>query len=389
MKNMLSAALAAAILGTAAGADTIKVGVVGPFSGSAALQGRNFQAGIEAWFTLNGGREVAGHEIEIIYRDLPSADPAQSAALTQELVVGEGVQYLAGYYYTPDAMAAAPILEEANVPMVVFNAATSAIVNASPYVVRTSFTTFQTSTPMAEVALERGIGSVITVVSDYGPGVDSETAFVRAFGEQGGTIVETIRMPMSTTDFSPIMQRIKDSGADAVFAFLPAGPQTLGFMQSYVENGLKDAGVPLLAPGDLTQESDLPVLGPNANGMLTTFHYAVSHDSPENAAFVEAATAWLGNASELSFPAVGAFDGMEVIAHMIEATGGEQDAAAAVQSVLGMEWVSPRGPVSINPENRHLTQNIYLREVQNVDGQWINAEIQTFESQGDPGWVAP
>ncbi|ADO44218.1 amino acid ABC transporter, periplasmic amino-acid binding protein (plasmid) [Ketogulonicigenium vulgare Y25] len=380
-----------AILALCAGgafADTIKVGVIGPFSGGAALQGRNFQAGIEAYFALNG-RTVGDHEIEIIYRDLPAADPGQSAALTQELIVGEGVQYLAGYYYTPDAMAAAPILEEANVPMVVFNAATSAIVNASPLVVRTSFTTFQTSTPMATVARERGIERVITVVSDYGPGVDSETAFVRAFGAAGGTVVESVRMPMSTVDFSPIMQRIRDSGAEAVFAFLPAGPQTFGFMTAFVENGLKADGVQLLAPGDLTQESDLPVLGPNAAGMLTTFHYAVSHNSPENIAFTEAATAWLGNPAELSFPAVGAFDGMHVIAHMIAATNGQQDAAAAVDSVKGLEWISPRGPVSINPDNRHITQNIYLREVAEVEGQYINHEIQVFENQGDPGWVAP
>src|SRR5690606_25464867 len=136
-----------------------------------ALQGRNFQAGIDAWLALNGN-EVAGHTMEIVYRDLPAADPAQSAALTQELLVSEGVQYLAGYYYTPDAMAAAPMLEEGNVPMVVFNAATSAIVNASPYVVRTSFTTWQTSTPMAHVARERDIDKAMTVVTDYGPGID-------------------------------------------------------------------------------------------------------------------------------------------------------------------------------------------------------------------------
>ena len=388
MTRLGLAALALALSSSVAFADTIKIGVVGPFSGPAALQGKNFQAGIDAWLALNGNT-IGDDTIEIVYRDLPAPDPAQSAALTQDLVVGEGVQYLAGYYYTPDAMAAAPILEEANVPMVIFNAATSAIVNASPYVVRTSFTTWQTSTPMAQVAKERGINKVITVVSDYGPGVDSETAFVTGFTADGGEIVESVRMPMNTNDFSPIMQRIKDSGAEAVFAFLPAGPATLGFMQSYVENGLKDAGVTLLAPGDLTQEPDLAALGDNALGMLTTFHYAVSHDSPENKAFVEAASKALGSASELSFPAVGAFDGMHVIAKMIEATGGSQDAAAAVEAVKGLSWTSPRGPVTINPENRHITQNIYLREVAQVDGQYVNQEIQTFENQGDPGWKAP
>ncbi len=389
MNKVLLAGLAFALSSSVALADTIKIGVVGPFSGPAALQGRNFQAGIDAWLALNGNT-IGDDTIEIVYRDLPAADPAQSAALTQELIVSEGVHYLAGYYYTPDAMAAAPILEEGNVPMVVFNAATSAIVNASPYVVRTSFTTFQTSTPMAEVARERDLNKIITVVSDYGPGVDSETAFVRAFTAAGGEIVESVRMPMNTNDFSPMMQRIKDSGAEAVFAFLPAGPATLGFMQAYVENGLKDAGVTLLAPGDLTQEPDLAALGDNALGLLTTFHYAVSHDSPENEEFVVAATKAIGgNAADLSFPAVGAYDGMYVISKMIEATGGEQDAAAAVEVVKGLSWTSPRGPVSINPENRHLTQNIYLREVAFEDGLYINKEIQTFENQGDPGWVAP
>lgn len=388
MSKLLLASLTLALTSSVAFADTIKVGVVGPFSGPAALQGKNFQAGIDAWLAINGNT-IGDDTIEIVYRDLPAADPAQSAALTQELIVSEGVQYLAGYYYTPDAMAAAPILEEGNVPMVVFNAATSAIVNASPYVVRTSFTTWQTSTPMAAVARERGIDKVITVVSDYGPGVDSETAFVTGFTAAGGEIVESVRMPMNTNDFSPMMQRIKDSGAEAVFAFLPAGPATLGFVQAYVENGLKDAGVTLLAPGDLTQEPDLAALGDNALGLLTTFHYAVSHDSPENAVFVEAATKAIGSASELSFPAVGAYDGMYVISKMIEATGGNQDAAAAVEAVKGLSWVSPRGRVTINPDNRHLTQNIYLREVAQEDGQYINKEIQTFENQGDPGWKAP
>ena len=387
MKKLFLAIVALGLLGGPANAGTIRIGIIGPFSGPAALQGRNFQAGIDAWLALNG-KTIGDDTIEVIYRDLPAPDPAQSAALTQDLIVGEGVQYLGGYYYTPDAMAAAPMLEEANVPMVVFNAATSAIMNASPYVVRTSFTTWQTSTPMARVAHDRGIGKIITVVSDYGPGIDAENAFVAGFSGLGGEIVESIRLPMNTNDFSPIMQRIRDSGAQAVFAFLPAGPATLGFMQSYVENGLRDAGVALLAPGDLTQEPDLAALGDKALGVLTTFHYAVSHDSPENKAFVAAATTALGNASDLSFPAAGAYDGMYVISKMIEATGGEQDAEKAVEAVKGLAWTSPRGPVSIDPDNRHITQNIYLREIAIQDGRYINKEIQTFENQGDPGWTA-
>jgi branched-chain amino acid transport system substrate-binding protein len=388
MNRVVIAAFAAIIMGSAAHADTIKVGVVGPFSGPFALQGKNFKAGIDAYMAVNG-TTVGDDTIEVIYRDLPAPDPAQSKALAQELVVKERVQYLTGFYFTPDAMAVTPILKQANVPLVIMNAATSAIVTKSPFVVRTSFTTWQTSTPIAKVAHEAGVAKVISVVSDYGPGVDAENAFKAAFEKEGGQVVEAIRIPLSTNDFSPIMQRIKDSGAQGVFAFLPSGPTTLGFVKAYNENGLKGAGIKFFAPGDLTQESDLPALGEAALGIQTTFHYAVSHDSPENKAFVAAASKAIGNPAELSFPSVGAFDGMNVIYKMIEATGGEQDAEKAVDAVKGLSWTSPRGPVSIDPESRHITQNIYLREVTKADdGTYYNKEIQTFEKQGDPGLAA-
>ncbi len=388
MKRFILAALAAVALGGSAYADTIKVGVIGPFSGPFALQGKNFKAGIDAYMAMNG-KKVGNDEVEVIYRDVPQADPAQSKALAQELVVKEKVQYLAGFYFTPDAMAVTPILKQANVPMVIFNAATSAIVTKSPLVVRTSFTTWQTSTPIAKVAYDGGVKKVISVVSDYGPGVDAENAFKAGFEKQGGEVVQAIRMPLSTNDFSPIMQRIKDSGAQGVFAFLPSGPTTLGFVKAYNENGLKPAGIKLFAPGDLTQESDLPALGDAALGMQTTFHYAISHDSPENKAFVAAADKAIGNPAELTFPAVGAFDGMHVIYKMIEATGGKQDAQKAVDAVKGLSWVSPRGPVTIDAESRHITQNIYLREVaKGDDGKYYNKEVQTFEKQGDPGLAA-
>ena len=388
MRKIIIAAIAAAALSGTAYAEVIKIGVVGPFSGPFALQGKNFKAGIDAYMAINGNK-IGDDTVEIIYRDVPQADPAQSKALGQELVVKEKVQYLAGFYFTPDAMAVTPILKQAKVPMVIMNAATSAIMKTSPLVVRTSFTTWQTSTPIATVAFEAGVKKMISVVSDYGPGIDAENAFKASFVKAGGEVVQSIRMPLTTNDFSPIMQRIKDSGADGVFAFLPSGPTTLGFVKAYNDNGLKTAGVKFFAPGDLTQESDLLALGDAALGIQTTFHYAVSHDSPENKVFVEAATKAIGNKAELSFPAVGAFDGMHIIYKMIEATGGKQDAEKAVEAVKGLSWTSPRGPVSIDPESRHITQNIYLREVVKADdGTYMNKEIRTFEKQGDPGLAA-
>lgn len=212
MNKALKYACALSVAGLMAGvaqADTIKVGVIGTMSGPYALFGQNFKAGIEAWVAEHGSK-VAGHDVEFIYRD-EELPPAKSKALAQELIVKDKVQYIAGLYFTPDAMAVAPLLEEAKTPMIVFNAATSSIVEKSPYIVRTSFTMWQNTVPAAKVAKEKGAKKVAIAVSDYGPGIDAEAAFKKTFEADGGTVVEAIRMPLNTTDFSPIMQRIKNA----------------------------------------------------------------------------------------------------------------------------------------------------------------------------------
>ncbi len=386
-RRLLGVIAGAILFVSGAAADTIKVGVIGPFSGPFTLAGKNFKAGIDAYLAIHGNK-VAGHDLEILYRDVEVPDPAKSKALAQELIVKDKVQYLAGFFFTPNAMVVAPLLQQGNVPAVIFNAATSSIVTKSPYFVRTSFTLWQNTAPMARVMADRGVKKVATAVADYGPGVDAEAAFKKTFESLGGQVVESIRLPLKTTDFSPIMERLRDSGAQAVFAFLPSGPPTLGFVKAFNENGLKDKGIQLVATGDLTWEPDLPVHGKSVIGMLTTFHYAVSHDSEVNKQFVAAASKAIGNPGDLTFPAVGAFDGMRVIAKMIEATGGKHDAAKAVDAVKGYAWESPRGPVKIDPETRHITETIYLRKVEDVGGKFINREIQSFPNQPDPGLEA-
>ncbi|WAP68272.1 ABC transporter substrate-binding protein [Jiella pelagia] len=381
---MLSALAAVLLASGAANADTIKVGVIGPLSGSYSLYGQNFQWGIQAYAEANG-TSVDGHEIEFVYRDLPGVDPAKARALAQELIVRDGVQYLAGTYFTPNALAIAPLLEQGNVPFVVLNAATSSIVEQSPYILRTSFTMWQNTVPAAKVAVENGSKKSITVVSDYGPGIDAETAFKTTYEEGGGEVVDTLRIPLSTTDFNPIAQRIKQSGADTVFAFFPAGAPTLGFMKAYIGNGLKDDGVGLISTGDLLTEPDLPALGDVALGMQSTYHYSADHDSPENAAFMTALEAIGADTSKVTMAAVAAFDGAKLIYEMIDATDGEQDPQTAVDAVKGMSWTSPRGPVSIDPETRHITQNVYLREVAKDGDGYVNKEMRTFEAQPDWG----
>ena len=384
MKSGAAALLLAAGFAGSAAADTIKVGVIAPFSGPFAQAGKNFKAGVEAYVATHGDT-VAGRKVEFVYRDLDGPDPGKAKSVAQDLIIKEKVQYLGGVYLTPSAFAIAPMLEEANVPLVVFNAATSSITQKSPLIVRTSFTLWQTTVPLAKQAAKDGKKKIIIAVTDYGPGTDAEAAFRKTFEAAGGQIVESIKMPLATTDFGPYLQRAKDSGAEAVFAFLPSGAPTVGFVKAYAESGLKEKGVALISTGDLTEEAGLPAIGDAALGMRTSFHYSVAHDSALNRAFVAAASKAIGNADELSFPAVAAYDGVYVITKMIEATGGKQDAKKAVQAVLGMVWESPRGPVKIDPETRHVTQTIYLREVVKDGGKLINKELSSVPDQPDWG----
>jgi branched-chain amino acid transport system substrate-binding protein len=386
VKRLLLIAISFAMLGTGAFADTIRIGVIGSFSGPFAGQGRNFKAGIEAWLAVNGSK-VGKNKIQVIYRDVPMPDPAISRALAQELVLGEKVQYLAGFNFTADALAVTPFLQHADVPMVVMNAAASAIVTTSPYVVRTSFTSAQVAMPMGTFARNAGLGKAVTLVSDDACGIEAETAFRTAFEKEEGQIIEAIRMPIAADDFSPMMRRVLNAGVDALFVSLPSGPAARAFIKAYADAGLAAAGIRLLATGNMTQEPDLSALGEPAVGLTTTFHYSVSHQSPENTVFLTAARKAAGEPDELSFPAVGAYDGMYVLSKMIEATSGRQDAVMAIEAVKGLAWMSPRGPVTIDPDSRNLIQTIYLRQVTKEGDRYINKELKAFEKQGDPGLI--
>jgi branched-chain amino acid transport system substrate-binding protein len=373
---------------SAASSDTVKVGVIGSFSGPFALYGKNFKIGIETYVAQHG-HSAGDVPVEFIYRDLPEANPAQAKAIAQELIVKDSVQYLAGIVFTPDALAIAPLLDESKVALVIFNAGGSAITTKSPYIVRTSFTLAQTSAPMGLAASARGIKTVITAVSDYAPGIDSELAFKKSFESAGGKVVDSIRMPLKTTDYAAFAQRIKDSGADAVFSFLPGGPPAIAFAKSYIENGLKQKGIAFLTTGDLTEEPDLPSIGEGGIGFLSTYHYAKSHDSAVNRAFLEAAKQSVGSLDDVTFQAVAAYDGTDILYKMIAATAGQRDPDHAIAAVKGLAWESPRGPVKIDPETRHITQTIYLRVVaKDADGVFINKEIGSFKEQGDPGLPA-
>ena len=372
----------AVLTSNAAIAQTVKVGIIGPFSGPFAHYGTLFKSGAEAYVASQGGK-LAAKNVEFIYRDTGRPNPGQTKTLVQELIVKDKVDYLGGFVFTPNAFAVAPLITQSRTPTVIFNAATSTITTKSDYFVRTSYTLWQVTVPLAQWAAKQGIKKVVTAVTDYGPGIDAEAAFKSEFAKQGGTVVESIRMPISTTDFSPFVQRIKASGAQSVYTFLPGGPPNLGFVKAYNENGLAKDGIQFLGTAEM-DEFDLQKFGDSALGLTTAFHYSAAHDSPQNQAFV-AALKKQDAGAVANYASVGAWDGMHVIHQMIGATGGQKDGAKAMAAARKLKWESPRGPVHIDPETRHIVQNVYLRKVEKVGGELVNKEVLSFGAQGDHG----
>jgi len=385
VKTIAALAVAAAFAAPLAQAqDTIKVGVIAAFSGPFADYGKQMQGGIKAWMAQHGDK-VAGKKIELIYKDTTGPSPEIAKRLAQELVVRDKVDFLAGFGLTPEALAVAPIAQQAKKPMIIMNAATSVITTKSDYIARFSMTLPQISAPMGDWAMKNKITNVATVVADYGPGIDAEKAFSDRLVKNGGKIVESIRVPLRNPEFAPFIQRIKDAKPDAVFVFVPAGEQSIAFMKGYRERGLLAAGVKVIATGDLTDDHVLPAMGDNTQGVITTFHYSAAYKSPENDAFLKSFAAANPQGGRPNFMAVAAYDGMNAIYQVSQKLNGKIDGDKAMAVLKGMKINSPRGPISIDPATRDVVQTVYVRKVEMVNGQPYNIEFDQFPNQKDPG----
>jgi branched-chain amino acid transport system substrate-binding protein len=388
MNNNVKATLMVMATAIATGAlaqqPAVKIGVIAEFSGPFADYGTQIVNGMKTYLKLHGDT-FGGRKVEFIQRDTTGAAPDIAKRLAQELITRDNVEILAGFGLTPNALAVAPIDAEAKKPMVIMNAATSIITTRSPYIVRVSHTLPQDTQPIAQWAAKNGIKRAYTLISDYGPGIDAEGAFVKAFKAAGGEIIDSVRTPLQNPDFAPYLQRIKDSKPDAVFVFLPPGSQTIAFIKGYEERGLKQAGVKLIGTGDLTDDGVLQAMGEPTLGLITSFHYSASHDSPENKAFVKAYAEVNGTKYRPNFMACAGYDGMAVIAEALKKTGGSVDPDKFMTALKGMKLMSPRGPIMIDPETRDIVQTVYIRKVERVNGELYNMEFDKFPDVKDPG----
>jgi len=369
----------------AATSDAIKVGLIVPFSGPFASLGAQIEGGVKAYLDTHGGA-IDGRKVELLVRDTTGLAPDVAKRLAQGLIVRDQVDFIAGFALTPNAMAVAPLATEAKKPMVIMNAATSSITTKSPYVVRVSLTLPQVTAPLATWALKNGIRNVYSLVSDYAPGADAEAQFKKTFEAGGGKVVAADKVPVNNPDFAPFIQRIKDAKPEAVFVFVPAGTQGIAFMKAARERGLTEAGIRIIATGDLTEDQQIDPMGDSALGVVTTHHYSAAHASPENEAFKAAFAKVAGTQLRPNFMAVGGYDGMAAIAAVVHRLGpGKIDGDKAIEAFKGLELSSPRGPIRIDPETRDVIQTVYVRKVEKRGDNYYNVEFEEYPAQKDPG----
>jgi branched-chain amino acid transport system substrate-binding protein len=371
----------AALLGTAALAqDTVKIGLILPMTGPFASTGRQIDGAVRLYMQQHG-TTVAGKKVEVILKD-DAGVADNTRRIAQELVVNDKVAFLAGFGLTPLALVTAPIATQSRVPMIVMAAATATITEASPYIVRSGFTVPQIATGVSDWAPKNGIKRVVTLVSDYGPGIDAENTFKQRFTAGGGEVIDSLRVPLRNPDFSPFLQRARDAKPDAVFVFVPSG-EGGALMKQFVDRGLTQAGIKLIGTGDVTDDDLLNDMGDAAIGVVTSFHYSAAHPSAANKAYVDGFRK-LNNNLRPNFHSVGGYDGMHLIYAALEATKGSTDGTALVDAMKGQKWESPRGPVMVDPETRDMVQNVYMRKVERKDGELYNIEFQTTPMVKDP-----
>ena len=386
MRHMMTAAaalLAAATLPVAGHAQgTVKVGIISAYSGQFADTAVQIDNGIKLYMKQHGDT-VAGKKIEVIRKDTGGPNPDVAKRLAQELIVRDGVDILAGFTLTPEALGAAGVADEAKKLLVDMNAATAIVTEKSPYIIRVSVTLPQIAeTAGTWLATKGGAKKVYTMVSDFGPGIDAETGFQKAFKAAGGEVVGSVRMPVANPDFSAFVQRAKDLNPESIFVFVPGGAQPAAIGKAFAERGMDPAKIKIISTGEAVDEQAVKAMGDVALGRLSAWHYDYNHDSKLNKEFVAAFNAEFKRNPD--FFAVGGYDGMHVIYEALKKTGGKADGDSLVGAAKGMKWESPRGPISIDPKTRDIVQNVYIRRVEKVNGKLVNVVFDTVKDVKDP-----
>jgi branched-chain amino acid transport system substrate-binding protein len=378
VSTILALSIAPTLVGTVCAQDIIKLGMVMPLTGPLATAGQQVLAGARLYIRQHGDT-VAGKRIELIVRD-DASSAENGKRLIQEAIVNDKVDIVGGGL-TADLLGSAMLITEAKKPTVIMLSSTTSVIEKSPYFVRTSCTLAQSSAILADWAVQNGLKKAVTLVTDFSPGQEAETTFTNNFAAGGGQVTEALRVPLRSPDFAPFLQRVREAMPQVLFVFIPS-VQAATFAKQFVERGLDKAGIKLIGPGDMTDDSALVEMGDAMQGVVTAHFYSAAHPSATNAAFT--AEYQKHNNGRANFMAVSGYDGMHLIYEGLKKTGGSADGETFMAAMKGMTWESPRGPMSIDRATGEVVHNIYVRKVEKVGGELRNVEFTTYNNIRDP-----
>jgi len=363
--------------------DSIKVGIIGQFTGPFAVTGEQYKQGLESYLAQQGN-VAGGRKIELVYRDTGGPNPAQAKRLAEELLVRDKVAILGGLYLSPEAAATASAVNETKTPTLLFNAASPSLMPASVYFVRMGQNIAVPGRLGAEWSRGLGKSRGYTVVGDYTPGHDTEVAFAESFTAAGGQIVGKDRVALNTVDFAPYAERIANANPDVLEVFIPPGAAAVSFIKALAARGLTQKML-IIGQGE-AEDSDLHLFDDSVVGFHSIIYYSSTVDNAENNALKTTLQQKFGaNALPSSFT-LGAYDAMTLVRRMLESQQGKSfDATAALATLRGFSWKSPRGPVTIDAATREPIQNYYIRRVEKKDGKLQNVVIKTLDAVKPPG----
>jgi branched-chain amino acid transport system substrate-binding protein len=356
--TIVAAAVLAAPLAAAQSTGKLKVGLMLPATGTFAALGTAIDNGFRLHVAEQGGR-LGGREIEFVRVD-DESDPAKATDNINKLIKRDNVDVVVGSVHSGVAMAMAKVAKDSGTLLIVPNAGADAVTGpmCAPNIFRSSFSNWQPGYAMGEAMARKGHKKVVTITRKYAAGDEMVRGFKEAFTRAGGAVVKELNLPFPNVELQALLTDIAAARPDAVFAFF-AGGGAVKFVKDYAAAGLK-ASIPLYGTGFLT-DGTLEAQGADAEGLLTTLHYADSLDTPRDNAFRLA----YAKAYKLQpdVYAVQGYDAAQMLAIGLAAVKGDIGRKAEFAAALRKAKIdSPRGAFTVSASHNPV-QDIYLRQV--------------------------
>jgi branched-chain amino acid transport system substrate-binding protein len=358
--TVLAAAVLAAPLASAQGAK-LKVGLMLPATGTFAALGTAIENGFRLYVAEQGGK-LGGREIDYVKVD-DESDPAKATDNVNKLVKRDNVDVIVGTVHSGVAMAMARVARESGTLLIVPNAGAQAVTGSmcAPNIFRSSFSNWQPGYAAGEVVGKKGHKRVVTITWKYAAGDESVAGFKEGFAKATngqGQVLKELSLPFPNVEFQALLTEIASLKPDAVYTFF-AGGGAVKFVKDYAAAGLKKS-LPLYGAGFLT-DGTLEAQGADAEGLMTTLHYADGLNTPRDNAFRLAYAKTYKLQPDVY--AVQGYDAAQILAIGLQATKGDvKDKAAFAAAVRKATIDSPRGKFTLG-KNHDPVQDIYLRQV--------------------------